>query len=205
MDGIELVRSGDHPALNFLNTRCRPRGTQLELLSSGEDLVGWMEVEGLLDASERSAVLEVFSAGQLNAVAQEAREVREWLRGEIASWVGSDSPVAVSAVALERLNGLLSLDRRCSQLRPTLDGLGFELRDRRHWEAPRQVLAPVVAAVAELLVAGNRELVRTCAAPRCAIWFYDRTRSHRRRWCSMAVCGNREKVRSHRERASAAD
>jgi len=34
------------------------------------------------------------------------------------------------------------------------------------------------------------------------MWFYDRTKSHRRRWCSMALCGNRAKARAHRERQS---
>ncbi|MDX3854896.1 CGNR zinc finger domain-containing protein [Streptomyces sp. AK02-01A] len=36
------------------------------------------------------------------------------------------------------------------------------------------------------------------------LWFYDRTKSHRRRWwwCSMETCGNRTKVRARRSRAA---
>ena len=38
------------------------------------------------------------------------------------------------------------------------------------------------------------------------LMFYDRTKSHKRRWCSMALCGNRHKVAEFRKRRqSAAD
>ncbi len=52
----------------------------------------------------------------------------------------------------------------------------------------------------ELLVEGDFELVRNCEHPDCILWFYDRTRSHKRRWCSMATCGNRYKAARFRER-----
>ena len=64
---------------------------------------------------------------------------------------------------------------------------------------------PPVAAVAALFADGDRGLVRKCEDPLCTLWFYDRTKAHRRRWCSMGVCGNRAKVRAHRERAAASD
>jgi len=44
---------------------------------------------------------------------------------------------------------------------------------------------------ASLLAAGDRHLVRQCDGVDCTMWFYDRTKAHRRRWCSMALCGNR--------------
>jgi predicted RNA-binding Zn ribbon-like protein len=44
--------------------------------------------------------------------------------------------------------------------------------------------------------------VRNCEG--CSIWFYDHTKAHRRRWCSMALCGNRSKARSHRQRVATA-
>ena len=53
---------------------------------------------------------------------------------------------------------------------------------------------------AELVVSGDFELIRKCESDECVLWFYDRTKSHRRRWCSMAACGNRHKVAAYRER-----
>jgi predicted RNA-binding Zn ribbon-like protein len=48
--------------------------------------------------------------------------------------------------------------------------------------------------------AGGRARVRACAAEDCDIVFVDESRSGNRRWCSMARCGNRAKVRAHRAR-----
>jgi len=43
--------------------------------------------------------------------------------------------------------------------------------------------------------------IRRCAQPPCVLYFYDP--SGRRRWCSMAVCGNRAKARRHYAREKA--
>jgi predicted RNA-binding Zn ribbon-like protein len=65
---------------------------------------------------------------------------------------------------------------------------------------PEQWLAPVAKAAAELLAGGYFELVRRCEDRDCVLWFYDRTKSHHGRWCSMAICGNRNKVAAFRQR-----
>ncbi|HEX8403835.1 MAG TPA: CGNR zinc finger domain-containing protein, partial [Duganella sp.] len=43
-----------------------------------------------------------------------------------------------------------------------------------------------------------------CEHPECILWFYDRTKSHKRRWCSMALCGNRYKAAQFRKRSQGA-
>lgn len=58
------------------------------------------------------------------------------------------------------------------------------------------LLAALARSAAELLVEGPRAPIRCCANPSCRLFFYDDSRTHRRRWCSMAVCGNRHKVAS---------
>ena len=40
--------------------------------------------------------------------------------------------------------------------------------------------------------------IRVCAAESCGLLLLDTSRAGRRRWCSMALCGNRAKVRTHR-------
>jgi predicted RNA-binding Zn ribbon-like protein len=196
MEGIELVNSGDHPALDFLNTRCRPWGQQLELLETGASFLEWQLSVGLIDDADRTTITRAFDAEALDAVAAEGRELREWLRGEIGPWA-EDGPVPARAV--ERLNGLLARDASYLQLE-LVDGEAALVSHRR-WDDPSQLLVPVAEAAAELFASGDRELVRLCDGPRCTLWFYDRTKSHRRRWCSQAVCGNRDKVRNHRARA----
>jgi predicted RNA-binding Zn ribbon-like protein len=56
------------------------------------------------------------------------------------------------------------------------------------------LLAAVARSAAELVAEGVGARLRLCANPNCGLFFYDKSRTHRRRWCSMAVCGNRSKV-----------
>lgn len=56
------------------------------------------------------------------------------------------------------------------------------------------LLAAVARSAAEIIAEGPRARLRLCANPRCGLFFYDTSRTHRRRWCSMTVCGNRHKV-----------
>ena len=70
----------------------------------------------------------------------------------------------------------------------------------RRVKAPEDLLLPIAEAMAELLETGNFRLVRKCENPSCTLWFYDRAKSHGRRWCSMAICGNRMKVAAFRAR-----
>ena len=45
--------------------------------------------------------------------------------------------------------------------------------------------------------------IKHCENPTCVLWFFDTTRNGTRRWCSMAVCGNRMKARRHYGRVKA--
>jgi predicted RNA-binding Zn ribbon-like protein len=66
------------------------------------------------------------------------------------------------------------------------------------------LLAAVARSGAEIIAEGVRARLRLCANPHCGLFFYDDSRTRRRRWCSMAVCGNRSKVAAFaRKHASA--
>ena len=56
------------------------------------------------------------------------------------------------------------------------------------------LLAAIARSAAELIVEGQNAPVKRCANSGCRLFFYDDSRTGRRRWCSMAVCGNRHKV-----------
>ncbi|MCI4350556.1 MAG: CGNR zinc finger domain-containing protein [Thermoplasmata archaeon] len=43
--------------------------------------------------------------------------------------------------------------------------------------------------------------LRRCAHPACGCYFLDTSRSGRRKWCAMALCGNRVKAQRHYRRA----
>lgn len=80
-----------------------------------------------------------------------------------------------------------------------------------HWNTsaqdPDAVLGPILLSAAELLVAGQYPKVRQCEGESCGWVFLDRSQAGRRRWRSMADCGNRAKVRNfylQQRKASAA-
>jgi predicted RNA-binding Zn ribbon-like protein len=56
------------------------------------------------------------------------------------------------------------------------------------------LLAAVARSGAEIIAEGAQARLRLCANAHCGLFFYDLSRTHRRRWCSMTVCGNRSKV-----------
>ena len=69
------------------------------------------------------------------------------------------------------------------------------------------MLWPVLRSAAELLTSEEAARVRQCASETCSWLFVDRSRTHRRRWCDMKTCGNRDKARRyyqrHREKTAA--
>ena len=64
-------------------------------------------------------------------------------------------------------------------------------------------LAQVVAAITTSRIKGTWDRLKICPADDCQWAFYDTSRNRSKRWCSMEVCGNRSKVRAHRDRTHA--
>jgi predicted RNA-binding Zn ribbon-like protein len=71
----------------------------------------------------------------------------------------------------------------------------------RHWRTPDALLLPIAEAMGDLVCRKDFRLVRRCQGPTCTLWFHDVSKAHARRWCSMAVCGNRAKAAAHRARS----
>jgi CGNR zinc finger/Putative stress-induced transcription regulator len=61
----------------------------------------------------------------------------------------------------------------------------------------------VLAAASRVAVLGEWERIKICPADDCQWAFFDRSRNRSRTWCSMQICGNREKARVWRERTKA--
>jgi len=187
---------GDHAALDFLNTIAAPRGEVIEFIPDGGAYVAWLVDAGLLDRSEVQELLDRFGKPALDRVAAEARELREWFRQVMARRAGWLARGRAGEVA--RLNQILAMDFTYRQLEAS--GRHLVLREKRGFTRARQLLVPVALVLAELVTNAAPSLIKRCANPSCTLWFYDRTKAHRRRFCSAAVCGNRAKVAAFRER-----
>lgn len=197
---------GDHPALDFLNTVATPSTTTIEWLASGADLLEWLKLVGAVDEAV-AARFHSRSKG-LDAAAEEARSLREWFRVFAKQHAGKK--LAASSMAeLEPLNRLLADDNVYQQVvaapkkgRADEGSPAHPLQwaQQRRWDSPRRLLQPIAAAMGDLVCNADFRLVRACEGVGCTLMFYDRTKGHARRWCSMSVCGNRAKAAAHRAR-----
>jgi predicted RNA-binding Zn ribbon-like protein len=101
---------------------------------------------------------------------------------------------------VETINALLARPIGPGELVRKGDGW-FMRRLRFGLPTPVDLLVPVAEAAADLLCHADLSLVRKCENPACVRYFYDVSKNHARRWCSMAVCGNRMKVAAYHRRA----
>jgi predicted RNA-binding Zn ribbon-like protein len=191
----------DAPALDFLNSVATPIDVPLEWLDDGEGLLGWLGQAKLVSAPVLKQMRAQSSAGELNKVAEQARSLREWFRGFVEKHRGR--PLTRDDLRkLERLNRLLERDEAFSQIvaGSSKEGDSFELRATRRWGAPDTLLMPIAETLARFVCSEDFTYVKTCEGPSCTLLFADHTRGRARRWCSMAICGNRAKQAAHRER-----
>lgn len=187
---------GGHPATDFLNTRCSPQGQTIEWIGDGRSFVDWLMAAGLLDGAGATRLQRRFGLKALDVAAEEARRVREWARGWISRW--REAPGADYGRELAFLNGLLA---RGSSHREVADAEGgFQLIARNRLDSADELIALVAEQIASLITSEEPALVKQCADPACTLSFVDRTKSHRRLFCSAAACGNRAKVAAFRER-----
>ena len=195
----------DSLGLDFLNSIAVPIDTTVEFIGNGEDLLSWLDQAHLVPKD----VLEQFrtgaAPGELDAVATHARAFREWFRGFVRERMGK--PLSDDAVAaLDPLNRILARDEAYRQIvaRQDSESSGLTMESRRRWRSSDTLLIPIARSIADLLTTENFSDVKACQGHACTLLFVDHTRGRARRWCNMAVCGNRAKQAAHRERAGKA-
>ncbi len=63
--------------------------------------------------------------------------------------------------------------------------------------SPGWITRAIADSAAELVLTTERTRIKTCHGERCGWLFLDESPNNRRRWCSMADCGNRAKAKRH--------
>jgi predicted RNA-binding Zn ribbon-like protein len=185
-DHLDFV--GDDLAINFINTRRMVEGQLTDTLQSDGDVKAWLR---RLEVPVAKGSLP-FGDGVLLKGARELREIA------LAAIQDRKSGKKPSLVALNRFLE----DAPSHAVLTTYDARNIRVTRVYGKETVEAFLAPVAEAVADLLADGDFELVRHCEGHDCVMWFYDRTKGHRRRWCTSTGCGNRAKVAAFRARAS---
>ncbi len=186
----------DSPGLDFLNSIATPVDTLVDWLDSGDGLLRWLAQAKLVPAEVLKARM---MSSELDKVADQARALREWFRGFVRKHMGR--PLAHRALReLEPLNRLLQTDEAFSQILWRGDGDRLELRRVRRWRTPESLLVPIGETLAKFACEEDFADVKACEGHSCTLLFADHTRRRARRWCSMAICGNRAKQAAHRDR-----
>ena len=183
----------DDLALDFANTESgRGFPSHQNHLRDAVNVVEWLRHAKALPSEEADWLKKRVSeradlAADLLARAIDLREAIQ----SIGAALGRRAEPPEAALA-----GLSALYARCVAEAELAPGL---LSCRWLWSvraAPVEAaLGPIALAAIRLFTEGDFHRIRECGGHACGWLFYDRSKSNRRRWCEMEVCGNRAKQR----------
>lgn len=190
----------DATGLDFLNSIATPADAPVDWIADGEGYLGWLAQAGLAPADVLGDMRARARPGELDRLAGEARRLREWFRDFVRRHKGQ-ALTAAALTELAPLNHLLEKDSSFSRIviQPQ-NPHALAVQSIRRWPDPDALLLPVAQALAQLVSTEDFALMKACEGPACTLLFADHTRGHARRWCSMAICGNRAKQAAHRHR-----
>ncbi|HVX66015.1 CGNR zinc finger domain-containing protein [Fulvimonas soli] len=171
-------------ALDFVNTVGNRLAEPREYFREARDVQRWTRLSGAAEL-RRVGVPSAQHLGQI-------RLVREQLYGVFKRLVDGAAPDARLVAAL---NARLADVATSRQLVCAGGGVRWQWNDPA--ESPVRILGPVLLSAANLLTSDHVARLRQCEDPACGWLFLDRSQASRRRWCSMADCGNRAKARRH--------
>jgi predicted RNA-binding Zn ribbon-like protein len=193
--------TGGNPCLDFADTvDNRTSNHPQELLTDYGRLLQWAEEARVISAktAERLRHLASHEPGQALATLRTSVKLRDAIY-LIFSAVAQRQ--MVPSTALANLNKAVGQAAQHSRL------VYASRRFTWEWIDPGSnldsMLWPVSQAAAELLSGEDIGYVRQCASEDCSWLFLDKTKNHRRRWCDMKSCGNRDKARRYYQRQKA--
>jgi predicted RNA-binding Zn ribbon-like protein len=181
---------GGRLAVDFANVPATP-GQPIQKSLSWEELLAFLEASRIIAAERRAQLLTLpqSDAQSADALLVRALRLRDRLRQIFGALARKER---LESEWVEAINGVLRITEGHDEL--VLDAgawkLGFMAREGGlDW-----LLAAIARSAAEILDEGKDARLRACGNPHCSFFFYDQSRTHKRRWCSMALCGNRHKV-----------
>ena len=169
--------------IDLLNTTMCSGGDVRDLIAGPEGISAWLAAAGMApDGAARGGA--------------EMRELREQLRSTVdVLRIGAPPPAAL----IGAINAKLA--QVSVRLRLEASATGFRLAEQ--FDAGAAGPCGVIAAdFARFIGEIEPERLRRCSNPACTMVFYDTSKNKTRRWCTMAICGNRDKVARFRARKS---
>jgi predicted RNA-binding Zn ribbon-like protein len=190
---------GGHLCLDFVNTfgGLPLDSLSQERLTSYPDLIAWSCQASLMSDSEANHLLsKAVSAGaEAAAILDRALALREAIFRIFVAVTLDTQPTESDLVLLNR-----ELERGMAGAQVMVTPNGYSWEWRKEQQAFDQMLGPIARSAAMLLTSDERKLVRKCACADCRWLYVDTTKNHSRQWCKSTSCGNRARVRRHREK-----
>ena len=184
-------------SLDFINTQVGVNDEPVDFLSGFPDLVSWLQQANALSSADAKAALTSWGhRPEAKRLLDRARELRAVLRAMAERLAAGKS---AGQGALDEINRVLAQETGYNQLVRSADGYAFHFQPAQR-EAIH-LLTPIAKSAAELLRDSDPLRIRKCGNPVCGLYYYDTSKNHTRRWCSMAVCGNRMKAAAFYQRA----
>lgn len=177
----------DNLALDFINSEYGTGDERHDCFEDDLSVIDWLITAGLVPKGTEAP------AGLLT----EARQLRD------ASRVVVHAAMHSVAVNLDAVNRILEKGHPLTRLQWDEDAQRYHVDFHADSHSAESLLWPVADALVKLVTGDKFEFVRQCEAHNCILLFHDLSKSHRRRWCSMATCGNRMKVAAFRNRKNA--
>jgi predicted RNA-binding Zn ribbon-like protein len=184
------------PSLDFVNTEVVLAGVRTDLFLNFGDLTQWFVQANLASMSEMQKLARMWAdTSDAKAALQGARALRSVVRNAVER-------VARTGRIPSDLAGVLGKELQQPRLATDVVRSQGRLKTDPHWilEKPRDLLVPVAHCAANFFATADYPALRKCENPKCILWFYDSSKNHSRRWCSMELCGNRAKAAAFRER-----
>jgi predicted RNA-binding Zn ribbon-like protein len=189
---------GGRLAIDFANMPSYPGAPAHHL--SWEELVAFFQASRIV-STERGSSLLTLSGTEPDAaqnLLSRSTRLRDALRKAFGAVVKKEQ---IAREWAEPINQILRITEGHDEL--VLDAASWKMEFQAREGGLDWLLAAIARSAAEIIVEGAQARLRMCANPACGLFFSDNSRTHRRRWCSMAICGNRHKVASFaRRRAS---
>lgn len=187
---------GNEPTLDLVNTEVILGGVRTDLLQSFGDLTHWFEQANLASAAEMQRLAKAWrDTREARDALQEVRALRSVLRQAVER-------IAKTGRLPGELAGVLGKELQHARLATEVIESQGKLRTKPRWilEKPGDLLVPLAHYAANFFATANYSYIRKCEDPKCILWFYDTSKNHSRRWCSMELCGNRAKATAFRAR-----
>ena len=196
IENTEFLFIGSNLSLDFVNTAIAVGGVPKDLLTDFNAFIAWTAAARLTDRDHAEAFARDWAGtSQASNFMEKARGFRSVLH-EIVEKIEKGREVPVSA--LETINSHLREQVGYWQIKKT--ETGFDKIVHADFKRPEDLLVPIAESAADLLIYGDLVHLKKCEGELCVLHFYDTSKNHRRRWCSMAGCGNRAKAKAFYDR-----